>query len=75
MWGILQEMESIKVAIDYYDININNTNSQVQINITIDHLLLEICFWNVVNVHAQLKYKLFFNILAVNVIHTSLYCM
>ena len=57
------------------NIDINNSYGQFQININIGHLLLETCFWKVVDVYAQLKYILFFITLAVNVIHTSLYCM
>ena len=43
-----------KVDIDYNDININIDNSygQIQIDINIGHLLIETCFWNVVNVYA-----------------------
>ena len=57
------------------NINIDNSYGRIQININDGHLLIETCFWNVVNVYAQLKCKLFFDTLAVNVIHIWLYCM
>ena len=60
---------------DDNDINIDNSYSQGQININVDYLLFETCFWKVVDVYAQLKCILFFIILAVNVIHISLYCI
>ena len=46
-----------------------------RLTLTIAILLLETCFWNVVNVHAQLKCKLFIDNVVVNVMHTLLYCM
>ena len=34
------------------NININNSHGQIHININASHLLIETCFWNVVDVYA-----------------------
>ena len=56
------------------NVNINDSHFQIKIDINDDHLI-ETCFWNVVNVYAYLKSKLFIVNVVVNVMHISLYCM